>query len=342
MPQLIAYISCAEDNRIDSIRIDPLAMTLEKIAETPMPGPPAPVTSMAMAMSPDKRVLTAAVRHPPYPADAFAINPATGALRYLGGTPLPAAMAYISNTANGAHLLGASYAASLVTSIKCVNGVPTGVPTQTLATPDKAHCIISDPTGRFVYVPCLGGDVILRFALDLTSGELSPLSDVPVRKGAGPRHLRFAPAAPFAYCVNELDATIDVYAAKDGALSHLQTVRQLPEGTTGQIAAADIHLTPDGRFLYASERMTNIISIWAVDAATGLLSARGNVPCEAGPRGFAVDPSGRALLCAGQSSHYVGLHAINAATGALTAKARLAVGRKPNWVEFVTTTPEKL
>ena len=337
MSQLIAYISCAEDRRVDSILVDPDAMTLEKIAETPVPGPPAPVMSMAMAMSPDKRVLTTAVRHPPYPADAFAINPATGALRPLGGTLLPDAMAYISKTSNDAHLLGASYAASLVTSIKCVNGVPTGTPTQTLATPEKAHCIISDPTGRFAYVPCLGGDVILRFALDLTSGELSPLSDVPVRKGAGPRHLRFAPAAPFAYCVNELDATIDVYAAQDGALSHRQTVRQLPEGATGRIAAADIHLTPDGKFLYASERMTNILSIWAVDPTTGLLSTLGNVPCEDGPRGFAIDPSGRVLLCAGQSSHHVGLYAINSATGALTPKARLAVGRNPNWVEFITT-----
>ena len=338
MPELIAYISCAEDRRIDSILVDPGAMTLEKIAETPVPGPPAPVMSMAMAMSADKRVLTTAVRHPPYPADAFAINPATGALRHLGGTLLPDAMAYISKVAGGAYLLGASYAASLVTSIKCVNGVPTGAPAQILPTPDKAHCVITDPTGRFVYVPCLGGDVILRFALDWDSGELSPLPGVPVRKGAGPRHLRFAPSAPFAYCVNELDATIDVYAAQDGALTNLQTARQLPEGTTGRIAAADVHLTPDGKFLYASERMTNIISIWAVDPATGLLSARGNVPCEAGPRGFAIDPSGRVLLCAGQSSHHVGLYAIDRVTGVLTAKARLEVGRNPNWVEFITTS----
>lgn len=339
MSHLIAYISCAEDRRIDTILVDPVGMTLEKIAETPVPGPPAPVMSMAMAMSPDKRVLTTAVRHPPYPADAFAINPATGALRHLGGTLLPEAMAYVSSVANGAHLLGASYAASLVTSLKCVNGVPTGAPTQILNTPDKAHCIVADPSGAFVYVPCLGGDVILRFALDRESGHLTPLSDVLVRKGAGPRHLRFAPSAPFAYCVNELDATIDVYAADAGALIHLATVRQLPEGSTGRIAAADIHLTPDGKFVYASERMTNILSIWAVDPATGLLSARGNVPCEAGPRGFAVDPTGRVLLCAGQMSHHIGLYAIDAGTGALNAKARLEVGRNPNWVEFLTTNP---
>ena len=332
---LIAYISCAEDRRIDVLVVDPVGMTLRKQAEVAVPGPPAPVMSMAMAMSPDRTVLTTAVRHPPYPADSFAIDQATGALTHLGTGLLPEALAYISSVAGGRHLLGASYAASLVCSLPIVGGVVQPA-TQVRPTPEKAHCVITDPTGRFAYVPCLGGDVILRFALNAETGALTPLEDVPVRKGAGPRHLRFAPAAPFAYCVNELDATIDVYAynATSGGLTHQQTVRQLPEGATGRIAAADLHLTPDGRFLYASERMTNVLTIWAVDATTGLLSARGQVPCEAGPRGFAVDPSGRVLLCAGQSSHHVALFAINPATGALTEQARLPVGRNPNWVEF--------
>ena len=339
MADLIAYISCAEDRRIDTLMVDRTTMRLHKIAETPVPGPPAAVMSMAMAMSADRTVLTTAVRHPPYPVDSFAINPATGGLRHLGGGRLPDAMAYISNVAGGRHLLGASYAASLVCSVVMTNGVPTTL-TQVLPTPDKAHCVITSPDGRFVYVPCLGGDVILRFKLEWGSGELSPLDPVPVRKGAGPRHLRFAPAAPFAYCVNELDATIDAYAfnAPSGTLTYLQTVRQLPEGSTGRIAAADLHLTPDGRFLYASERMTNVLTIWAVDATTGRLTRRGELPCEAGPRGFAVDPSGSVLLCAGQASHHVGLYEISPDTGALTARDRIAVGRNPNWVEYFTPT----
>ena len=334
MADLIAYISCAEDRRIDTLMVDRATMRLHKIAETAVPGPPAALTSMAMAMSADRTVLITAVRHPPYPVDSFAINPATGGLRHLGGGLLPEAMAYISNVAGGRHLLGASYAASLVCSMAMVNGVATTL-TQVLPTPDKAHCVITSPDGRFAYVPCLGGDVILRFMLDRENGELAPLDPVAVRKGAGPRHLRFAPIAPFAYCVNELDATIDAYtfSAATGGLNHLQTVRQLPEGSTGRIAAADLHFTPNGHFLYASERMTNMLTIWSVDAATGRLEQNGKIPCEAGPRGFAVDPSGSVLLCAGQSSHRVGLYEISQDTGVLTARDRIAVGRNPNWVE---------
>ncbi len=335
MPDLIAYISCAEARRVDVLAVDPGAMTLRLLAEVAVPGPPAPVMSMAMALSADKRVLTTAMRHPPYPADSFAIDPRTGVLRHLGSGLLPEAMAYISSVAGGRHLLGASYAASLVCSLPVIGDVVTG-PAKIWPTPEKAHCVITSPCGQFAYVPCLGGDVILRLRLDAASGELTALESVPVRPGAGPRHLRFAPSAPFAYCVNELDATIDVYAfdAARGALAHVQMVRQLPEGTTGRIAAADLHLTPDGRFLYASERMTNVLTIWAVDPLSGQLAALGRVPCEAGPRGFAIDPSGRVLLCAGQASHHVGLFAIDPATGALQQQARLAVGRNPNWIEF--------
>lgn len=335
MTDLIAYISCAEDRRIDVLAVDPVGMTLRKQAEVAVPGPPAKVMSMAMAMSPDRRVLTTAVRNPPYPADSFAIDPITGALTHLGTGLLPDALAYISSVADGRHLLGASYAASLVCSLPIIDGVVQPA-TMVLPTPEKAHCVITDPSGRFAYVPCLGGNVILRFGLDPQTGALTALESVPAHPGAGPRHLRFAPHAPFAYCVNELDATIDVYAytAGTGALTHLQTVHQLAAGTTGAIAAADIHLTPDGRFLYASERLTNVLTIWAVDAATGHLAALGSVPCEAGPRGFAIDPSGRVLLCAGQSSHHVALFAIDTTTGALRQTARIAVGRNPNWIEF--------
>ena len=335
MTDLIAYVSCAEDRRIDVLAVDPVGMTLRKQAEVAVPGPPAKVMSMAMAMSPDRRVLTTAVRHPPYPADSFAIDPATGALRHIGTVPLPESLAYISSVAGGRYLLGASYAASLLCCLPIRDGVVQPA-TLVLPTPEKAHCVITDPSGRFVYVPCLGGNVILRFAFDAATGGLTALEPVAVHPGAGPRHLRFAPHAPFAYCVNELDATIDVYAtdAATGALMHRQTVAQLPAGTTGAIAAADIHLTPDGRFLYASERLTNVLTIWAVDGGSGELTALGRVPCEAGPRGFAIDPSGRVLLCAGQSSHHVALFAIDQASGALRQAGRLPVGRNPNWIEF--------
>lgn len=103
----------------------------------------------------------------------------------------------------------------------------------------------------------------------------------------------------------------------------------------GKPWAADIHLSPDGRTLYASERTSSTLSAFRVDAATGQLQPLGQVPTEKTPRGFAVDASGRFLIAAGQDSHHVALHPIDAATGLPGAPTRVPVGKNPNWIEIV-------
>jgi 6-phosphogluconolactonase len=114
------------------------------------------------------------------------------------------------------------------------------------------------------------------------------------------------------------------YNPPAGALAEIQTITALPPGATlmGSAAAADIHLTPDGRFLYGSVRSTNTLAAYRVDSRTGRLTAIGSVASEPSRRGFAIDPSGRFLLCAGQTSNRVGVNRIDAQTGELT---RLAV-----------------
>ena len=99
--------------------------------------------------------------------------------------------------------------------------------------------------------------------------------------------------------------------------------------------AADLHLTPDGKFLYASERRSSTLATYKVDAASGRLELIGHVPTEKTPRGFAIDPSGRYLVAAGQDSNGVTVYAIDAASGALSQRARLPLGKNPNWVEIV-------
>ncbi|MCY1562626.1 6-phosphogluconolactonase [compost metagenome] len=109
----------------------------------------------------------------------------------------------------------------------------------------------------------------------------------------------------------------------------------LPAGFTGKPWAADLHLTPDGRFLYASERTSSTLSAFRVDASTGQLKPLGQTPTEKTPRGFAIDSSGRYLIAAGQESHSVALYAIDPATGALGKPSRISVGKNPNWIEIV-------
>ncbi len=330
------YVSCADARAIEILDLDD-AGTLRRHATVPVPGPEGEGLSMPLALTADRTRLYAAIRTAPYPLASFAVA-GDGGLALLGSTELPASMAYIS--AVGRHLLSASYPASLIASHPIgPDGVVHGPATQVTGTPEKAHCILPDPAGRFVYVPCLGGDAILHLELNPATGTLEPVGQgrVEVRPGAGPRHMRFAAAGRIAYVLNELDASLDTYAVDraTGALTLRQTVQTLPQDTKGRIAAADLHLTPDGRLLYASERLTNTLSAWRVDPATDQLSPLCSVPCEPGPRGFAISPDGRFLLCAGQTSHRVGVYAINPETGALSAIGGLDVARNPNWISFL-------
>ena len=282
----LLYVSCADALAIEILELAADgALHRRTTVPVPVPGSAAAATSVPLALSPDRTRLYAAVRAPPYPLASFAVAP-DGGLTLLGITDLPHAMAYI--TVAGGHLLSASYPGSLLASHPIgADGAAHGPASQVTATPEKAHCIVADPSGRFVYVPCLGGDVILHLILDQATGTLRPAGEggVPVRPGAGPRHLRFGADGRFAYVVNELDATIDTYAFEPstGALALCQTVATLPPGTEGRIAAADLQVTPDGRFLYASERLTNILSGWRIDAATGILTPLGGLDVAANP-----------------------------------------------------------
>jgi 6-phosphogluconolactonase len=94
-------------------------------------------------------------------------------------------------------------------------------------------------------------------------------------------------------------------------------------------------VTPDGRFLYASERATSTLAAFEIDAVTGRLSPRGNMPTEAQPRGFAIDPRGSFLLVVGQQSHHLTVYAIDRQSGRLDERERYSTGQNPNWVEIV-------
>lgn len=341
MSELLVYVSCADARHIATFAMDRITGALTHRADTPVPGPTGPGMSMPLALAPDRRTLHAAVRLAPYPCSSFAIDPATGALTHLGATDLPSAMAYIVVEPSGKNLLAASYPDAIVTSTAIgPTGALAGPPCQIIDTPLRAHAIITDAAGRWAYVPCLGGDVILQLAIDPASGRMTQVGRMKTHPGCGPRHMRIAPDGRHAYVVGELDATVTACTVTaDGGLHPIQTERMLPADITipagSRIAAADIQVTPDGRFLYATERMTNIIFAWHL--AGGTMTAIGQVAAEPAPRGIAIDPTGKFLLCAGQTTGAVGSYAINPATGALTRSATTHAGANANWIEFFET-----
>jgi len=123
--------------------------------------------------------------------------------------------------------------------------------------------------------------------------------------------------------------------AKSGTWQEVQRTSALPPGFTGKPWAADLHLSPDGRFLYASERTTSTIAAFKVDATSGKLTTIGSVDTEKQPRGFNIDPGSKYLAAVGELSDSMTVYGIDQGTGALTKLKSYPVGKKPNWVEIV-------
>ena len=338
MSERLLYVSCAEKRQILSVAMERMTGALRTVTATAVPGLEEGGHSMPLALSPNRRTLYAAVRSAPYPCASYAIEPRYGQLTLLGVAPLVAEMCYIVTDHTGRHLLSATYPGSKISSNPIdERGIVRAPATQVIDTPPKAHSILPDPANRFVFAASLGGDCIVRTAFDAASGTMRVLESVQAKQGAGPRHFRFSPDGRFLYLINELDGTINAYRyeAANGALSEMQSISLLPPGVAGRVASADIHLTPDGRFLYGSERVTNTLAAFRVDATSGMLTLIGSVPSEDSPREFVIDPEGKFLLCAGQKSNRVAVYAIDQGSGALSNIGAHAVGENPNWIELL-------
>jgi 6-phosphogluconolactonase len=293
---------------------------------------------MPMALSPCRRMLYVARRSEPMAVLSLAIDPQSGALHRVGESALPASMAYISTDIAGRFVLAASYPGHRLSVSPVAQDGTVGAVQQVVPTAPHAHAIVASPCNRHVLATSLGGGEIMVYGFHAETGHLSLASTWQARAGAGPRHIRFAPSGRFVYLLNELDGTLDVLAwdAQHGRLKAVQSgVDILPPGFAGQPWAADLHLTPDGRHLYASERTSSTLAHWTVDADTGALTLQGHTAVETQPRGFAIDPSGRYLLVAGQLSHHLGCYAMDPVTGQLRLQQRIAVGQGPNWVEIL-------
>ncbi|MBV9811578.1 MAG: lactonase family protein [Acetobacteraceae bacterium] len=335
----IVYVSCAEERVIERFRLDPSSGSLARLGRTPIPGVDAPSATSPLAISPDRRFLYAALREEPNPVSSFAIAGPDGALQHLATAPLPESMCYIETDPEGRWLLSASYFGAVVAvSPIDPDGAVRRAPTQIVKTPPKAHCVLFEPDGKHVYAPCLGGDAVLLWHWDAEAGLVAPdaFRQASLAPGAGPRHLTFSRDGRAAYVVNELDGTVTVFAraAESGELTPRQTIPAAAGSVPGSAAAADIHLSPDGRFLYASVRSDSHLAVFAVNG-DATLNPIERVPVETTPRGFAIDPSGRVLVCAGRDAAACGTYAIDPSSGRLSRREHVAVGGNPNWVEII-------
>jgi len=331
---IAVYVSNAESGDISVLHLAPQRGALTPAQRVEIGG-----EVMPLALSPERGRLYAARRSEPREALSFKIDQGSGKLTRLGAAALPHSMAYIATDRSGRFLFSASYGGNQIAVSPIDGDGVVQAAQQILPTGPHAHAIQSDPSNRFVFATSLGGGVVMQWRLDATSGQLTPNTPLTLQphSAASPRHFVFSPDGRFVYLLGELDAAIDVLAldAGTGTLRPVQTISALPPGFSSEPWAADLHLTPDGRFLYSSERRSSTLAAMRVDARSGMLTLIGHVPTEAQPRGFNVTPDGRFLVAAGQRSHRVRLYAIDAQTGSLSELGDCAVGRGPNWVESV-------
>jgi len=352
------YVSNADDGDIGVYTLQPDGQLV--------PGARAQAAKvvMPMSVSPNRKFLYAGARSKPYTVFQYAIDAKSGALRQVSSAPLAESFPYISTDRTGRFLFGASYGGHVVAVNPIGADGRVGKPSQVIATGRNAHSVRIDKSNRFVFVPTLGTDQVFQFKFDAKSGKLA--SNTPavfqMKQGVGPRHFLISADNKFVYVLSELQATVTTFAldAKTGLLSEASSVsalpadsklvpgmprgavgtpgaNQAPRNTDNDVWAADLHMTPDERFLYVSERTGNTLNTLSVDKATGKLAYLGSVPTEKQPRGFAIDPKGRFLVACGEKSETVSVYSIDAASGALRLLKQYPGGKGANWVEIVAT-----
>jgi 6-phosphogluconolactonase len=334
--QTIVYVSESGEKRLAIYTLDATSGELTAAGAAELPGAPG-----SLAMSADRRYLYAAVRS----AKQFAtlpVDPVTGQL----GTPVLAEAglnaAYVYPDKTGNWLLSASYSEGVVAASPIRNGVVQGPPSSVIETGKKAHSIQTDPTNRFAFVPHVGElNKVEQLVFDAATGKLksNDPANLPGGQGEGPRHMQFHPNGRWVYFVNEQAkrVTLADFDAEHGTLKSRQSITTLPadaDATKG--SCADIHLSEDGRFVYASNRGHDSLALFSISAETGELTAIGHTPTEKTPRSFCLVPGGgNFIISAGEGSHRLIVFRRDVTTGSLTPLKRYDCGKGPAWVMAV-------
>jgi 6-phosphogluconolactonase len=340
-PETFVYISNAGTKDIYVLGMNRDTGELTLLEKVPVPGSEkTSLVSLPMALSPNKRFIYAQLRSEPYPVSSFSIDHTNGKLTYLGTTPLVDQMAYINVDKTGKHLLGASYVGAKVAVYPIdARYIVQDKATQIIDTKPKAHCVFIDASNKHVYVPVLGADYVMQLKFDAGTGMLRP-NDPPTvatKAGAGPRHFVIYPNGKWGYLITETTATIGTYSIdKDkGTLTEVAFVDTGDYNQKDSAFASDIHVTPNGKFLYGAVRTTSMLHGYKIDPEKGTLAAIGKWPTEKTPRGFNIDPRGKFLLAVGMDSASLTVHAIDQNSGELKDVKQYPMGKQPNWVEIV-------
>jgi 6-phosphogluconolactonase len=343
----LLYLASTKDKSIVAHAIDSATGGLKKRFEVTLPGNAGPLTfsrnndfvyAAVTGLDDGKAGVTTLKRN------------ADGSLEILATATITSRAPYIRADPSGRFLLAAHYGAGEVTMYRIKDGICTDELLDRHVTDKTAHCIEIDPSGRFVFVPHTSPNKVFQFRLDPKSEKLVP-NDPPFANGPDmdhlyhqPRHYAHHPKLNMAFTSNERGGGISAWKfdTEKGTLTLAQTLNTLPPNYEGDSAAADVRLTPDGRFAFVSNRdvtkrdkepARDTIAAIAIDADSGAMKIIGQYPTAKFPRSICIDQTGNYLYAAGQRSAELFAYRIERDTGKLTYLETHQTGGTPIWVE---------
>jgi len=202
------------------------------------------------------------------------------------------------------------------------------------------HETVFSPDEKYLLTPDLGLDKVIVYQFNKTIKKpliLSAQRFAQSVKGSGPRHLVFHPNKKFVYLMHEMGGTVTFYKYNNGKLSQIQELPAFPKGFVGRKDGAEIMISPDGKFLYVSERGDlNSITIFSIDPVSGKLTRKGyQSTFGKGPRNFIMDPAGNYLLVANQDSRNIVIFKRNKQTGLLTKTEKEIIVPRPVCLQMI-------
>lgn len=326
------YVSIADEDRLLTLRLESGNGSVEIIGEAEACGMPGP-----MCMDAERGLLYAGLRSA-HQVAVYRVSHDTGLLTLIDTTPLAGDPCYISLDRSRRYLFAAYYHAGRVSVNPLHGDGHVGKTTQCLQSHRYAHCIETDSTNLFAYVPHVGSsNCIDRLRFDANTGLLKRTwwSRVRPPHGTGPRHYLFHPRLNLVYFSNEQGSSVSTYSyhRSSGKLRLLTTQSTLPGDWHGKNLSAQIRLHPSATALYVSNRGHDSIAVFDIAQHSGLPTLRRNVQTEACPRAFNLSADGQHLLVAGQKSGRLAVYRVSGNEGDLEPGQVIEIGANPLWIE---------
>jgi 6-phosphogluconolactonase len=354
-PTADQHLYLAAGDQLTVLTIDADSGKLAPFQEIDLPG------AGPMTASPDKKFLYITANQAADPK-AKKKSPALatykvlpdGTLEQIAIAPVNLSPGYLETDTQNNFLTGNHYGPGKITVWKLDDHVYRGETIEEVTLEPKAHSTVLAPGDQTLLVPATGPNKVFLLRFDPASGKTTP-HDPPFAPGPQndtdarqPRHLIFHPELDIVYTTNERERPgVGVWSwnPETASLQSIDNIVTHPEGWEGIITTADLHLTPDNKFLYLSNRDTtergstsgdDSIVAFAVNPDNGHLTLIGHTPCEHVPRSFAIDETGSFLYVAGQGDSQLGAYRIDPATGALEKIEQHQTGARPSWVHIMS------